>query len=462
MLGSFRFKPFHGKILLTNDAGQHCFLAKEEFQSFVAGKLPKDTVAYKLLEERYFCKDAATEVYLRRAVNAVRENHAYLFSPTELFILAITNQCNERCLYCQANGGASAAKMDLNTARKIVERISETPACSVSIEFQGGEPLTNLPVIKEVVAYSKECLKNKSVEYSLVSNLSLVNDEIADFIADNGINVSTSLDGPQWLHEFNRPCAIPGGSFNAMLKGKQLLEKRGLRVGAIQTTTRASLNAAKEIVQAYIDTGFDSIFLRPLTMLGAAKQRWHEIGYTPEEFLSFYKAGLEEIIAANKAGIAISERHASIFLQKILACTSPNYMELRSPCGAALGQLAFTSSGNVYTCDEGRMVAEMGDEAFRLGNVFENGYEEWIEHPSCKATCQASLLENIPACCDCAYQPYCGVCPVVNYALTGSIYANQPNNDRCKVYRGMLDILFEKILENNSEVMKIFYDWSEE
>ena len=89
--------------------------------------------------------------------------------------------------------------MDLDTARKIVERISETPASSVSIEFQGGEPLTNLPVIKEVVAYAKECLKNKIVEYSLVSNLSLVNDEIADFIADNGINVSTSLDGPQPL-----------------------------------------------------------------------------------------------------------------------------------------------------------------------------------------------------------------------------------------------------------------------
>ena len=89
--------------------------------------------------------------------------------------------------------------MDLDTARKIVERISETPASSVSIEFQGGEPLTNLPVIKEVVAYAKACLKNKIVEYSLVSNLSLVNDEIADFIADNGINVSASLDGPQPL-----------------------------------------------------------------------------------------------------------------------------------------------------------------------------------------------------------------------------------------------------------------------
>lgn len=51
-------------------------------------------------------------------------------------------------------------------------------------------------------------------------------------------------------------------------------------------------------------------------------------------------------------------------------------MELRSPCGAALGQLAFTASGNVYTCDEGRMMAEMGDDAFKLGNVFENGYDE--------------------------------------------------------------------------------------
>lgn len=118
-------------------------------------------------------------------------------------------------------------------------------------------------------------------------------------------------------------------------------------------------------------------------------------------------------------GRKFAEAHASIFLAKLLGDVAPNYMELRSPCGAGVGQMAFTASGDVYTCDEGRMMAEMGDESFQLGNIYENGYDSWIESPACRATCSASLLETLPTCCDCVYQPYCGVCPVVNYAMEG-------------------------------------------
>ena len=46
-----------------------------------------------------------------------------------------------------------------------------------------------------------------------------------------------------------------------------------------------------------------------------------------------------------------------------------NYMELRSPCGAGVGQLAYYADGDIFTCDEGRMLHEMGQSTFRLGNV---------------------------------------------------------------------------------------------
>ena len=152
-------------------------------------------------------------------------------------------------------------------------------------------------------------------------------------------------------------------------------------------------------------------------------------------------------------------KDASIFLAKLLGDVAPNYMELRSPCGAGVGQMAFTASGDVYTCDEGRMMAEMGDQSFRLGNIYENGYDSWIESPACRATCSASLLETLPTCCDCVYQPYCGVCPVVNYALEGSLFASAPNNDRCRIYRGMIDNLMEYLQRNDEEEMRILKSW---
>ena len=45
----------------------------------------------------------------------------------------------------------------------------------------------------------------------------------------------------------------------------------------------------------------------------------------------------------------MSEGHARIFLKKILMGYSENYMELRSPCGAGIGQMAYYYDGNIYT-----------------------------------------------------------------------------------------------------------------
>lgn len=459
MIGSFRYKPFKDHFLLTNDAGRYAFLSKECFQQFVSGGMDSESETWAMLEKRLFCSNESRETYLQDAINAVRDNRAYLFSPTSLFIFAITNQCNNRCVYCQADGCATASRMSVETAGKAIDRMCEAPSRNLTIEFQGGEPLLNWETIKYVVTTAKEKLRDKKVDFTIVSNLSLLTEEMVDFIVENNISVSTSLDGPEGLHDLNRPRLDGQGSYNAMMRGLAMLRARGLEVGAIQTTTKASLPYAKEIVNEYARLGFSSVFLRPLTRLGAASRRWHEIGYTPEEFVRFYREGISAILDLNRNGTPFFESHASIFLSKILFGYSPNYMELRSPCGAAIGQIAFAPNGDVYTCDEGRMLAEMGDNAFRLGNVVDSGYSDWLDSSVCKAVCSASLLETLPGCCDCVYQPYCGVCPIVNYALEGSLISTHPNNDRCEVYRGMLDTLFTYLLEADETTLEYLHNW---
>lgn len=459
MKGSFRFTPFRDRILLTNDAGKYAFLTPEEFRLFVTDKLDTRSEAWQMLCSRHFATEDSREAYLRAARPAVVGNHAYLFKGTSLFILAVTNRCNNRCVYCQAHGCARPADMSPETTRAIIDRIAETDAEGFTIEFQGGEPLENMPAIHAAVERAKEVLAGRDYSLCLVSNLALISDEIASFLAENGISVSTSLDGPRDLHDANRPQAGGRGSYDAMLRGLNLLRRHGIRPGAIQTTTRASLPRAREIISEYQSLGFDSLFLRPLTRLGEAGKAWEHIGYTPEEFLAFYREGFDAIMQLNRSGVRFAEAHASIFLAKLLGDTAPNYMELRSPCGAGIGQMAFTASGDVFTCDEGRMLSEMGDDTFKLGNVFESGYNTWIESTACRATCSASLLETLPTCCDCVYQPYCGVCPVVNYALEGSLFSPLPNQDRCRIYRGMLDHLMGYLLENRSEDMDILRSW---
>lgn len=286
-----------------------------------------------------------------------------------------------------------------------------------------------------------------------------------DYFIDNNVSICTSLDGPKEVHDYNR---ISKGNptlhrtLGNIEKINNIYMKRGLscRAQAIQTTTRKSLEYPKEIINQYIKLGFNSIFIRPLTPIGFCTKNWTDIGYTPEEFCLFYEECLDYIIELSCNGIDIIESHASLFLKKILTDEPINYMELRSPCGGSIGQLAYNYDGNVYSCDEARMLAETGNDAFKLGNVYIDDYESLINNPTTKSICVSSCLETLPSCSDCPYNPYCGVCPVYNYIEQNDIFAKMNKSYRCKIYKGILDMLFYKIQEGKKEVMDIFRKWA--
>ena len=71
----------------------------------------------------------------------------------------------------------------------------------------------------------------------------------------------------------------------------------------------------------------------------------------------------------------------------------------------------------------------------------------------------ASVLESIPSCCDCVYQPYCGVCPVVNYAIYQDVIEKEPRSYRCRIYSGILDYIFTLLNNNETETIAILDSW---
>jgi len=347
----------------------------------------------------------------------------------------------------------------VETAERAVDIALQSPERMLNFEFQGGEPLMNFPVMKHIVEYAEAHKGIHEITYSVVTNLTLLTDELMDYFKENDIRVSTSLDGPDHVHNANRSNRAGQGSYETVIAAIQRLKDRKIPVGAIQTTTRASLSHPEEIVDTYKNLGFNSIFIRPLTKLGTAIPHWEKIGYTAEEFVQFYRRCLEYILKLNQAGIPMSEGHAAIFLSKILRGNAQNYMELRSPCGAAVGQVAYYFNGDVYTCDEGRMLAEMGDTAFRLGNVYTHSYDQMMASPVCKTVCLSSTLECLPECAECVYQGYCGTCPALNYASAHNVFKRDARGYRCMIYRGMLDTIFEILYRNDPKELCIIENW---
>lgn len=461
-LNYFNFKQFGDSILLTNDFGKYVFVSKDDFQKILLKQIERDSDLYKLLIDRKIIYDESDLEYSSINKYLLREIKGHVNTATSLHIFVVTTVCNMGCVYCQANNGTECSHliMDKEIAEKAVDIALQSPEQSLCFEFQGGEPLVNFEMIKHIVEYAEIHKEKHDIAYTVVTNLTLLNDEMLEFFVSHNFGISTSLDGNELVHNNNRPYADGKETFLKVLNSVDRVRKAGLQVGAIETTTRYSLDYPKEIVHAYIDNGFESIFIRPLTPLGKAAKYWNEIGYTAEKFLEFYRQALDELIEINKKGSFIKEDHAAILLKRIKG-DFMNYMELRSPCGAGVGQLAYYADGNIFTCDEGRMLHEMGQSTFKLGNVYKNTYKDLINNNVCKTVCVSSILESLPTCCDCVYQPYCGTCPVVNYALEGDVIEKQPRGYKCRIYSGILDYLFFRFYENDNETMRILSSWSD-
>lgn len=435
------------------------FLSEYELGSLIMDKVTSENDKYSEFIDKGFVYNCNKEVFVDSFQNKMKDSKNYLFSSTSLHIFVVTNLCNVRCLYCQAQSSAQNSK-GLTTeeiARKAVDIALSSNSNYLTFEFQGGEPLINFDIIKFIVEYSEEKCGDKCIEYNLVSNLTLLNEKTLGFFKKHNVKISTSIDGDIDLHNKNRPYINGSGTFKDAICNLKKVQDIGMSSGAIQTTTRYSLSKYKEIIDTYIQLGMNNIFLRPLTPLGFAYDKWSEIGYSTVDFLLFYQNSLEYLIKLNQEGIKCSEGHASIFLHKIFNQYPVNYMELRSPCGAGIGQLAYYYDGQIFTCDERRMFYEMGDSAFKLGTV-DNSYEEIVSSPVCRAVCAASLLECTPQCCDCVYQPFCGTCPILNLAFGHNIFA-EPNDYKCKIYGGMLDVIFGIIKKNKPDEISVLKSW---
>lgn len=465
----FNYRILGDEVLLSNDAGYHTWLSKEEFGDFVGGTLPSDSPAMERLRAAYMARDEHTEL---AAMEKINRRSGHIFEGTSLHIVILTLRCNQSCVYCHANRmpkGAKGFDMSMETAEKTLDVIFESPAQELTIEFQGGEPALNFAVLRYMVeqGYSKADKTGKTVYFSLVSNLSALSGDDVDFLVDNGVMVCSSLDGPKELHDKNRhfgKMSSYDSTMETIASFKEAYDNRSYDislayVNVLATISKSSLSKPKEIVDEYIRLGHKVLHLRPLNPFGMGEKIWAKEGYGAEEFLKFWYSAMDYMIQLNKKGIEIMEKMASIMLTKILSDKDPNYMDLRSPCGAGIGQLAYNHDGKVYTCDEGRMVGAMGDDIFQVGDVAKDGYHDIIHHPGVRSLCVASCLECLPGCSQCAYAPYCGVCPVYNYVVQGDLVARMPENDRCKIQMGMLDYLFLKL--RDPEINKLLSRWIE-
>jgi len=460
----FRFAKFRGEdYILTNLVGEYAILPRRILVDFVGKALPRPSAAYTDLKSRHFLIDNTSSVALDLLAAKYRTKFAGLANFTCLHIFVTTLRCNNQCGYCHASATSpdkARYDMSMETGLKAASFAFKSPSPGLKIEFQGGEPLLNFEVVKGVVARCAELNREKPrhLEYVLCSNLTLLTEEVLNFIEQSGMFVSTSLDGPEELHNKNRPTPTMSGYRTVVKNIRRVQEAVGRnRISALMTTTRSSLAVPEAIIDEYVKLGFNSIFLRPINPYGRSTTAAAECHYNSEAFCDFYRRALHFILDLNRKGIRFREEYAAIILRKMLTPYGTGFVDLQSPSATGIGVLAYNHDGKIYASDESRMLAQMHDETFCLGHV-DDEYLDVVCSDKLLEMISSTMLESIPGCTDCPYIMYCGADPVRHYRLQGDLVGHKPTSEFCTKNTGIFKMLIG-LLEDDRSARDILETW---
>ncbi len=339
--------------------------------------------------------------------------------------LFLTQTCNLRCVYCYGDGGTygSGGSMDEKTAFQAVDWLIEQAGEMklIHIGFFGGEPFIEFPLMKSVVAYAKKKVLavGKEVDFNANTNGTLLDDEVIAFIKENNITLLVSIDGPQEIQDTQRPYVNGRGSYASVVpKLKKLL-------GVLPNTPAHAVLVGdtdpQQVKKALQEIGFTEISLLPASgSLINNKLIEEKSARDTETLLQWMEQDAEtwlKLIRIKDIEGLKSIKDKSELLRGVvyLLNNRKNYHN----CGAGLGMVGISVSGDVYLCH--RFV---GRDEYVLGSIFDKELdrERYLVSP-------ITVNEK---CAACFAKYYCaGGCKHDNASSCGSI--TTPSEDMCRI-----------------------------
>jgi len=278
--------------------------------------------------------------------------------PLNTMVLNVTNKCNLACTYCYEYGedkivdtqyGTAPKFMSEQTAEESVEfLLAESKGMDVAhLTFFGGETLLNFPVLQRTVAYARQRAAEvgKRIDFSLTTNATLLRPEIIQWLADNDIGVTISIDGPKAVQDGLRVFHNGRGTYDVVLpRIRELLSvHRSRPIGARVTLTQKHLDVIEIYRHLTEEIGFWEVGLAPVTT-----QDHRDYSLSPEGKDAMLRQ-FEEL-AAEWLECALRDEHHGFTnvtdtIEEIHKGVSKAY-----GCGAGLGLLGVATDGDVALC----------------------------------------------------------------------------------------------------------------
>lgn len=346
--------------------------------------------------------------------------------------LHAAHDCNLRCKYCFAATGdfcmGERKLLSFEVGKAALDWLVAHSGKRVNLEvdFFGGEPLMNFPVIKELVAYGRsiEKEKNKHFKFTTTTNCVLMNDEIMDFLNREMSNVVISIDGRPEVHDRMRPTVNGKGSYALIAeKAKEFVRRRTLADKEYYvrgTFTHYNKDFGNDVL-FLADEGFEQISVEPVVT-------------DPKNDYALLESDLPEIREEyERLGQLYMDRRANgkwfnFFHFMVDLEGGPCLRKRLTGCGAGNEYVAVTPDGDIYPCHQ-----FVGREGYRMGSVLDGTFDREIQHRFAENT----VLKK-EKCHDCWARFYCsGGCAANAEAFNGDI--SKPYDMECQMERKRLE-----------------------
>ena len=355
--------------------------------------------------------------------------------------LHVAHDCNLKCSYCFAGTGLFGGNrelMDQETGKKalnfLLQHSGSRPQCEV--DFFGGEPLLNLKVIKELIAYGRRtaATMDKKIRFTITTNAVLLDQQTTDYLEQEEVSVVLSLDGRKEINDRMRPFSNGTGSYNKIVPNilrtiKTRPNTSPFAIGNYYyvrgTYTRHNTDFYQDVLHM-ADLGIKRISMEPVVA-------------SPEEEYAFREEDIKKIKQSyNILGEKVLEytqkdKEFSFFHFNTGLDDGPCLPKILSGCGAGYEYIAVSPEGNIYPCHQ-----FVGQEKYRLGSVHDQNI---VLHTETLDEFRSAHVYSKKECRACWARFSCsGGCHAANAAYSGELTKVYPLG--CEFQKKRLEVAY--------------------
>lgn len=327
----------------------------------------------------------------------------------------VTDRCNLRCAYCYLPHNKE--DMTLETGKAVIDAVFREAKANhyqrVKLKYAGGEPLIRFPFIVELHQYAQKLTDEYKLGLDAVvlSNGTLLDDEIIMSMQELGLRLMISLDGIEDWHDAQRPYAGGRGTFSDIAEAVELALHYGLIPDISITVSGRSAEGLPEIIAWVLERNL------PFSL---NFYRQNDFSVLHEDL----KLEEEKIIDGMLAAFAVIEKNLP---SRSLLASLTDRANLSTPhvktCSVGDSYLVFNQHGQVSKCQM-QMAKPVADA--HTENLLQVVRDD-------KSGIENISVEEKEGCRDCDWKYWCaGGCPLETYRATGRYDVKSPN---CNIYK---------------------------